>query len=132
MVCSTGLEWILAVKLPLDGHGGLGGQVQGLVALAVPLLAIVNFQGMPDWVCPVIELVVAPAVPGGVVGVPDWLLLRHHAPVLLGWHLLGAGVGGDDGGQIAWHADNFSLLLGEPTRYLLSSMPGLTTFIRSI
>ena len=56
MVCSLSSEFILAFKLPLDGQGGIGVQVQGLAALAVPLLAIVNFHVMPDWLGPVNEL----------------------------------------------------------------------------
>ena len=84
MVCSLSSECILAFKLPLDGQGGIDVQVQGLAALAVPLLAIVNLHGMPDWLGPVIELVVASAGSGGFVGVPDWLLFRHQAPVLFG------------------------------------------------
>ena len=52
-----------------------------------------------------------------LVGVLEWLLGLHHAPVLRRLRLDAAvdGGGGVDGAILAWLADNLILLLGEPT-----------------
>ena len=119
-------EHLSNVELPLGMPGGPGDLPSNLEALAISLLAVVQLSCMPgNTECGAAPTAVS-TVATVLVGVLEWLLSLHQAPVWRGWHRLGAaddGGGGVDGALSAWHAESLILLLGETVRNW-SSNPG--------
>ena len=120
------------VELPLGMPGGPGGLPSSLDALAISLLTVVQLSCMSGNTESGAAPTAVSTVATVLVGVLEWLLFLHHAPVRRGWHRLSAdddGVGGVEGALLAWHADNLILLLGEPARSW-SSGPGFSLLLK--
>jgi hypothetical protein len=120
-------EHLSNVELPLGMPSGPGDLSSSLEALVISLIAVVQLSCMSgNTECGAAPTAVSTEATV-FVGVLEWLLFLHQAPVQSGWHRLGAadgGGGGVEGALSARHAESLIFLLGEPARNW-SSNPGL-------